>query len=176
MANRFHGGVARRTTSRPNRTWSSFTMAADIAVGGTTKVLVASGTSPVSIDLIILRTRGIFYTVPAGPAADTIIIGAFGIMLVTDIAAAAGVASIPGPATDASDDGWLVHEMFASRIDFSTAIGINFDAGQQFRFDSKAKRIFQPGMQLVAVVENLGSASFRFLTNFRCLDMVRGTR
>ena len=166
----------RATQNRANRTWGSFTMAAPVSLGATTKVLIATGTSPTSIDLTILRTRGIFSITVPSPAADATVTGAFGIMLVTDIAAAAGVASIPGPATDASDDGWLVHEFFNSRVEFGTNVGINFEAGQQYRFDSKGKRIFQPGQVVVAVAENLGSAALSFLVNFRCLDMVRGTR
>ena len=151
-------------------------MAAGVTVGATTKVLIAVGSSPVSIDLTILRTRGMLMAFPGTPTADRFISGAFGIMVVTDIAAAAGAASIPGPATDASDDGWLVHEWLLSEFEFGTAVGMNPNMGLARAFDSKAKRILEPGSSVVAVCENLTSAGFTFATNFRCLDMVRGTR
>ena len=151
-------------------------MAAIVSVPATSKVLVAVGTSPVSIDLTILRTRGIMTAHPSSVTADRFISGAFGIMIVTDIAAAAGIASIPGPATDAADDGWLVHEWFMSKFEFGTAVGVDAAMGQQRLFDSKAKRILEPGHDLVAVVENLSGNGVDFGVNFRCLDMVRGTR
>ncbi len=168
---RFAGRTQGRT---PNRTWNSFTMVASVAVAATTKVLIATGVpANAGIDLTVLRTRGIMMAIPSAPSADRFLTGAFGIMLVTDEAAAAGVASVPGPATDADNDGWFVHEWLMSRVEFSDATGLLDYAIQ--RYDSKAKRIFEQGQTLVAVVENLSSNAMSFATNFRCLDMVRGT-
>ena len=150
-------------------------MAASIAVTATTKVLVASAGQGVSgIDTTILRTRGIFGAFPSAPSADRFLSGAFGIMLVSNQALAAGVASIPGPATNADNDGWLVHEYFMGWLEFSDATGfLNYDMRI---FDSKVKRIWEEGQSVVAVVENLSSNAMSFAVNFRCLDMVRGTR
>ncbi len=152
-------------------------MASAVAVAATTKVLIATATpAPAGVDLTILRTRGIAAFIPSAPTTDRFASGAFGIMIVSAQAAAAGVASIPGPATNADNDGWFVHEWFITQMEFGTAVGIQFDAGQQRLFDSKAKRIVQEGEVLVFVAEVLSGSSVDFATNFRCLDMVRGTR
>ena len=97
-------------------------------------------------------------------------------MIVTDIAAAAGAASVPGPATDVDDDGWFVHEWFQSETEFGDATGIQGNFGNTKQFDSKAKRIIEEGQVVVVVVENLTAVAFSFALNSRCLSMVRGTR
>ena len=174
MTARRRSSFPRQTRRTPNRTWNALTSTSFTTVGATSKVLIATAAaSPEGVDLTILRTRGVFVASKVSPSADQLITGAMGIMIVTDLAAAAGAASIPGPATDASDDGWFVHEMILDNIEFGTAVGTQTHRGQ--RFDSKAKRVFQEGQTLVVMVENLSAVSFSFAINLRCLDMVRGT-
>ncbi len=152
-------------------------MASAVAVAATTKVLIASAAgSPAGVDLTILRTRGIAAFIPSAPTVDRFSSGAFGFIIVSAQAIAAGVASIPGPATNADNDGWFVHEWFMTQMEFGTAVGIQFDAAQQRLYDSKAKRILQEGESIAMVAEVLSGSSVDFATNFRCLDMVRGTR
>ena len=61
------------------------------------------------VDLTILRTVGRFSVGSDQSAGLEPQIGAWGLILVTDRAVAAGVASIPGPFTDAPDDGWFLN-------------------------------------------------------------------
>ena len=139
------------------------------------KVLVASASNAGDIDLTILRTHGIYIAGRDDPSGDQFVSGAFGMMIVTDLAAAAGVASIPGPATNADDDGWIVHSYFMNKVHFGTDVGVQWDAGNAWRFDSKAKRVLAQGRTFVAVVENFTPVAIEFAVSFRCLEMVRGT-
>lgn len=174
---RSSGYPIRQRTSSPNRAWAGFSSATAVTVAATSKVLIATATPlNLGIDLTILRTRGWLCYFAGTPTADRFISGAFGIMIVKDLAAAAGVASLPGPATDASDDSWFVHEWFISQLEFGTAVGMEPNFGNSRSFDSKAKRKIEEGEVAVAVVENLTGSGISFGVNFRCLDMIRGTR
>ena len=160
----------------PNRGWASFASTALVTLSASSKVLIATAAPGVAgIDLTILRTRGQMISTRSTPAADQLLSGAFGMMMVTDIAAAAGVASIPGPGTDAGDDGWFVHEWILQEISFGTHVGTEFNAGVTRAFDSKGKRTLEDGQVIAVVAENLTASDFSFAVNLRCLDMVRGT-
>jgi len=102
----------------------------------------------------IRRTRGRFYV-----GADVGILenqlGAWGGMVVTDIAAAAGAASLPGPITEANDDGWFMWEGFTQESISNTGGLPAF----VYEFDSKAMRRVEEGSQIVFMVEN-ASATF----------------
>jgi len=110
--------------------------------------------------------------------APEIQIGAFGLILVNDLAAAAGAASIPGPYTDRGDDGWFTYVPIAQG-NYVTGTPDQFDSNTyvQYQFDSSAKRILDEGRQVAIMVENR-SASFGFNIQwgFRLLSQVRGTR
>ena len=166
-------------TSRPNRTWAGSATAAFTAVAGAgTKVLLASFTlSSEGIDETILRNVGLLSVKTDQQVADEDQIGAFGIIRVTDTAFAAGAASVPGPITDSSDDGWMVYVPIAQSFLFGTAVGMQGNFAQGYPFDSKAKRIISGGSRVVLVVESTsGSAGFQIAFVMRLLSQVRGTR
>ncbi len=176
MPNRFNPRYPQRSRTTPNRTWAGLADAVPQTLAGATKVLFAIGAASTGIDLTILRTRGLFSHRVTTLSGDGHYAGAFGFMVVTDLAAAAGIASIPGPATDVGDDGWFVHEWFSNTNEFMDATGFQSGADRSTPFDSKAKRILEEGKVVVIVVENVGVATMTFDMQFRCLDMVRGTR
>ena len=97
--------------------------------------------------------------------------GAFGVCVVNDDAFAAGVASIPGPFTDAASDLWFVHQFLYVRTEFHSAIGIQ-EIGHEltWEIDSKAMRKVAPEQTIAFVIEN-GHASFGAigLANLRIL-------
>jgi len=76
-------------------------------------------------------------------------LGALGFVVVNDLAVAAGVASMPGPVTDASDDGWFVWQPFMSRKTGATT----FESVEE-RFDSKAMRRIEEGFTVAVIAEN----------------------
>jgi len=115
-------------------------------------------------------------TFPNAFTADNITTGAWGMIVVTDLALAAGAASIPGPITDVTDDGWFVWQPILSRLEFVTGAGIEANSAKIVEFDSKAKRIVETGQIVAVMVENASASfAFEFLLNMRLLSMVRGT-
>ncbi len=168
-----------RRSSGPNRSWAALQSTAGdfVTVAPATKVLLGGFTlSNPNIDETILRTVGTLAVRSDQAAASESQVGAFGMIIVTDLAAAAGAASIPGPITDAADDGWFVYVPIVQRFEFASAVGSNPDQATQYHFDSKAKRKFAEGQQVAVMCENDG-ASFGLSIAFvlRLLSQVTGT-
>ena len=101
-------------------------------------------------------------------------IGAVGLIIVTDVAFAAGIASIPGPVTDGADDGWFVHVLFAQE---TLLVATDAIASKWYPFDQKAKRILHGNGEVIAIVaENIhATQGMKVLFQFRLLAQVRGT-
>ena len=158
-------------SARKGTDWSaSLAQTGTVAVAAGSKTLLQTFT-PVTGGETVIRTRGIFTIASDQSSANELQIGALGICVVSDIAAAAGVASIPGPATNAAWGGWMVHQYFARFYEVITAVGVAADFGTSFEVDSKAMRKVDENDRLVVVVENSASAhgieimeSFRFLS------------
>jgi len=166
----------RSSGSRANRTWSGFASVAETTIAASSKVLIGGFTlSNTNIDETILRTRGRAMASPVTTTSNGIF-GAWGMCVVTDLAVAAGAASIPGPITDREDDLWYVWQPIVHRVTGITAVGTDFNAAQFMDFDSKAMRRVQEGQQIVIMVENASaSTTFRFSLVFRMLSMLTGT-
>ncbi len=167
----------RSSGRRPNRAWSSSVIAAPTNIPAATKVLVASLVlSNVNIDETLLRVVGMIGVASDQNAASEQQIGAFGMIVVTDIAIAAGVASVPGPMSNGADD-WLMYQGFAQERAFGSSIGFDSEARTQYAINSKAKRVVTEGRAIALVCENLHAThGFNVVWNLRVLSMVRGTR
>ncbi len=76
--------------------------------------------------------------------------GAVGFVIISDVALAAGVTSIPGPFSELNDDGWFVWVPFL----LEGTIGLSGQVGQTFEFDSKAMRRIEEGFSIAVVLEN----------------------
>ena len=150
--------AARRTRiTRPaKKTGSSWTrLVAPVAstIATSTKVLVATFTLVAGVPRTIRRTRGEAFV---NTAAAGNVVGAMGLMVVTDLAVATGAAAIPGPVTDANDDGWFVWQTLIRGRPAATQ-----QESDAFTFDSKAMRKLEEGQIGVLMVEN-ASASLAF--------------
>ncbi len=154
----FRGRGPRRMTE-----WSSYD-GASTAVADTGATLL-SGLAFESPGTLI-RTRGIFSIAPQTFAADLVIVGAYGIGIVSAEAFAAGVASIPEPASDADWGGWMVIEPFSFRTEFLDSTGVVFPSSFTVNVDSKAMRKVEPNSVAVVVVDSLAGA-------FNVVDMTR---
>ncbi len=165
------------TRRSPNRSWASFINTSFGNVPAASKVLLGSfGLSNPNIDETILRTVGQIATVSDQTIASEQQIGAFGMIVVNDRAITAGVASIPGPATDAGDDGWFVYVPFTNQMRFNSAIGVDEVGSFNVQFNSKAKRKVQEGFAIAVVVENIHAThGFNFNVVLRLLSMISGT-
>ncbi len=170
----FRGSSGRKST---NYGWVGVNDIGNSIGTGATKVLLGGITlSNPSIDETWLRFVGMI-----GVESDQIIateaqIGAFGMIVVSNNAFAAGAVSIPGPVADAGDDGWFVSVPFANTFQFITGSGFNPSGQTQRYFDFKSKRKVQEGEQIALMVESIaGSQGFTFNVMARGLSMVRGT-
>ncbi len=100
----------------------------------------------------VVRTRGYLHI-----ASDQIAnienqaIG-YGVIVVSEQASGAGVASVPTPISEPQSD-WHVFESLASRFVISSAVGIDAAAGVGKEFDSKAMRKVDLGEDLITVLE-----------------------
>ena len=161
----------------PNRSWSGFVSTAPTAVPAATKVLLGLlAPSNPGIDETVLRNVGSLEFHTDQTASGESQLGAVGIIVITDIAGGVGAASIPGPITDSSDDGWLLYVPLTARFTLLSSVGVRPDIGHIIHFDSKAKRVVHSGYTLAIMVENAhASNAFDISLIFRTLSMVRGT-
>ena len=169
MANRGRYPVRLRAGGRRATDWVlGFGSTAFTAIAGTTKVLLASiDVSAANTPGTIVRTRGGIFVVTGAATAGQNIIGAVGLALVSDVARAAGIGSIPGPFTDALWDGWFWYQ---SLLYQSQSAGASFNVeGRFYPIDSKAMRKMEGDSGLVWVVENGGANSFNIAGDIRML-------
>ena len=135
-------------------TWVQSADQAFIAVGAGATVIHQSRS--IGGDETTMRTRGILAVKPAVFTADVGVSGAFGFAYVSDQAFAAGAASIPGPYTNASWDGWFVHQFWS----FHYTVGAGHATGPGlldtviWEVDSKGMRKGKDGDTLVVMVES----------------------
>jgi len=152
----------RNDSNRRKTEWSAFDGAAEnVANGGATLLSGIAFENPGTI----VRTRGIITVFPQDFSADSTVVGAFGIGMVSAEAFAAGVASIPEPFSDADWGGWMVMVPFTFHFEFQSATGAEM-VHVQYEVDSKAMRKVEPSTVLVAVAESFGGA-------FAIVDMTR---
>ena len=161
MPRRFQS--ARNRAPRRLTQWGGTTVAATAFanVAPSSKVILLSidaATLAAITPFTLVRTRGMFAVQSDQQAASEFQLGAFGMAFVTDAALAAGAASIPGPQTDSSWDGWHVFQPFIQRMVFQSGIGLYPEFAIQYEIDSKSMRKVEDEMALVLMVENASAA------------------
>jgi len=163
----------RRRTSRPNNAWAGVISSTAVVVPANSSVLLGSLVpSNVNIDETQLRVIG-SATIESDASGLETQVGAVGLIVVSNAALAAGVASIPKPATDIDDDGWFCHAQFAQQ---GQTVSLSPTASHSYPFNSKAKRIVQDGEGIAIMVENIhASFGFEISLQFRILSRVTGT-
>ena len=163
----FRGGRRQRAPS----TWSRFVDNAETLVISSKILLGVFTLNNPGIGETIRRTRGIITVRSDNTAALEFQVGAFGLVVVNDLAAGVGASAIPGPVTDASDDGWFVWQPIAQ----ASWTGISGAAeGHVYEFDSKAMRRVEQGFQVAVMVEQTSGAlsGFEIMTNFSMLTTI----
>ena len=151
MANRVARARPFRAGRRQPTSWSRTTSVAPVTVPAASKVLLTSLTlANPGIGETIRCTRGILSVMSDQTAAIEEQTGALGFVVVTDLALAAGAASIPGPHTDSSDDGWFVWMPFMQEGGSPATI----PTWSTYQYDSKAMRRVQEGSGIAVMVEN----------------------
>ena len=102
----------------------------------------------------VRRTRGRFSIISDQSTVTEEQLGAVGFMIASDAAVAVGATAVPGPATDASDDGWFVWEGWTQSSQFT--LGVSNAAGgfgAVYEFDSKAMRRVEEGFTIAVIAE-----------------------
>ena len=160
----------------PNRSWTASQLAVFTVIPANSKVVLGTFVlSNSGIDETILRTVGLMAIKSDQSIADEDQIGAFGMIVVSDTAAALGVTAIPGPISDADNDGWFVYKPWVQAFEFITTTGMYLDT-VQYEIDSKAKRIVNDGSTIALVAENAHATDGASLgLQIRMLTMVKGT-
>ncbi len=105
----------------------------------------------------IVRVRGLLSLKPPSVTADQNLIGAVGFAVVSEQAAVAGAASIPGPYSDSDWDGWFLHEFWSFRLEFVDGTGILL-SNLNIPIDSKAMRKVHSGDRIVIMAESQAGA------------------
>ena len=156
--------------------WASVTSGTPATLAPGVAILFASF-SQASLGFLVpatlIRVRGMLYWDTNGSAHGRSF-GAVGIAVVKETARVAGIASLPSPITEASDDIWLFHHFLQCSRALSTANGFRGDFVHSFEMDAKAMRKLEDGDAVVIVVENnvaVGSdASFNMNARFLFLN------
>ena len=85
-------------------------------------------------------------------------VAAVGLMVGSDSAIAAGVASVPTPLTELESDLWYVHQTMLNSIDIAGTVSIgDTAAGRRYTVDSKAMRKVNNDQDIALVVEGSGT-------------------
>ncbi len=118
----------------------------------------------------IMRTRGSIWVVSDQTAASEQPLGALGMAVVSDQAAAIGVSAMPTPQTDADSDLFFVHQFWATGFTFISGVGVDTRVLERYDFDSKAMRKVNVDETIAVMVEN-GSSAFgvSYMLQFRML-------
>ncbi len=145
----------------PSRTsWARLSPATLTTVAAASKSLVSSFVlSNPGIGETVRRTIGQVLIVSDQAAATEAQLGALGMVVVSDIALAAGAASIPGPVTEKDDDGWFLWVPLTNRFRFLTAAGFDSVDGRVFHFDSRGMRKIEEGFSVAVMVENASAST-----------------
>ncbi len=114
-----------------------------VTVGANVATLVATFNAAAKLlrPFTIIRTRCILNITSDQVVTSEFVQGAFGMQVVTDSAAAAGVASVPTPLTETDAD-FFVYQPFINSFLDATSVGFFEQGGQgnSWLIDSKAMR------------------------------------
>ncbi len=152
--------VARRAPRRGGRSWRLATFWSGSVptvltnVVANSKVLLLSFTNSDDEDLTLRRVRGLLQVQSDQVAASEIQVGALGGGIFSSAAITAGVASLPDPVMDVSDDIWSVYTHIGQTLQFISAVGIRPDFSTLYEVDSKAMRKMPDGYSFAFVVAN----------------------
>jgi len=103
--------------------------------------------------LTLVRTRGsLIVSIDNSGTTKNILNGAYGLIVVSNEAFAAGLASLPSPMTEIEND-WVVYVPFALRSESVATVITDLGAHRHIDFDSRGMRKLKLGDTLAAIVE-----------------------
>ena len=139
----------------------------------------ATGTTPLLIGVMnalalalrpftVIRTRMLLAVGSDQVVGSESNSGAFTMQVVTDSAAAAGIASVPTPLSQLEAD-YFVYEPWEFDVEFFTGIGVNERYSRQYQVDSKVMRKVGLDDDIAVVIQGLGAAGYTVVTEGRML-------
>ncbi len=152
MANRRFNRGRSFPPRQTQRDWARSVSTAQFAVAAGAKVLIV-GFADADHDVTLRRSIGELFVVSDQSAATEVQAGAIGAVVVSDIAFAAGVASIPGPVTDRNADFWAMWMPFVMQSAGMTPGDQGIESLNRF-FDSAGQRKVPQGSTIAFVIEN----------------------
>jgi len=151
MADRTRRGRSRALVGRRQPTNWSRVASGYFTVPAASKVLLATfGPSTAGIGETVRRTRGMISIRSDAIGVQETQRGAFGGIIVTEIAVVAGIVSLPSPLAEQDDDGWFLWVPFVQQ----TGRAVGEPGSNQYQFDSKGMRKVEEGYTGAFVVEN----------------------
>ncbi len=100
----------------------------------------------------VVRTRGFMQIESDQTSVQEDYSAAYGQIVVSDEAVAAGIASVPTPTSQSASD-WHVYAMQSQRLFVTTDVGRLLSTNMRSEIDSKAMRKVDIGQDLIGVVE-----------------------
>ncbi len=170
MARRFHHSRPTRGKARTT-TWFFFDFANTVmtATGGTL-IQTFNAAALALRPFTIIRTHFELEVRSDQISASEIQQGAFGLGVVTDVAAAAGVASIPTPVSEMGSETWFAHQLLMNDFTVSGTPATAFQGGRVWSIDSKAMRKVEESDDIIVVGEfATGGSGFALRTAGRML-------
>ena len=136
-----------------------------IVVGANSKVLVASlNAAALALrPFTIVRTHLTVFWESDQVAAAERPLGAFGMIVVTDQARAAGAGSVPHPVNEA-DASWFAWQGLISSLAFASGTGFVEPSGSSYSVDSKAMRKVGINEDMVLMAGNVSAAGGAILS------------
>ena len=165
-----------RQGPRRSTEWgASADVTAVTALGGATTIIAQTFTGGILqtaglLPSTVVRVRGELYVQSDQAAVAERPFGALGFAVVSDEAAVAGAASVPGPITNAQSEKFFVWQPWQAAAVVDSA-NVAIQPMERFEFDSKAMRKIQNGDAIVVMMENgaLAGIGAQFILQFRLL-------
>jgi len=148
-----------RTRQRTASDWGRLVDPHTTVAAGTKVLLATLVLSNPGIGETVRRTHVMLSVISDQGAALEQQNGALGMIVVSDLAIAAGVASIPGPVTDASDDGWFLWFGVSQVVGAQLGGGVTQSTGVSYVIDSKGMRKVADGFTIAVVYESLSQGA-----------------
>jgi len=170
MPNRIVRGtsfVGRGRAVRRQTLWLSGVLQSTTVATGASVIVTSLNAAALALrPFTVIRTRGLIQWESDQSAGGERPFGAVGKIIVTDVAAGVGVASVPTPVADDSSDWYVYQTMMTALLVAPTGTGPAF---VQYAIDSKAMRKVDLGDQLVTVVENSSGVGGTMTSYFKSL-------
>ncbi len=140
-----------------NLDWARSETQALVTVAAGAKSILAGFNA--SADRTVRRVIGTYWVQGDDVSNQEFQVGVIGGMVVSDLAFAAGAASVPGPFTERSDDYWALWVPFMQTNEKIANGGVGRNSGGMQHFDSKAQRKLPHGSTYAIIVENSSASA-----------------